>query len=294
MPITGPYDFASSINFYKRSRFESVAGYSDADFVRTMNTDDGPVIIQVPANQADSIRRFSIAWRAPYHLTKIEALRRRLTRMFYLDFDLESFYRSRLDSIMHKLIRRFSGFRLVLTADIFEAAAWAIIGQQVNLRFACSIKDRLSQVAGGQFSVNGRTFRLFPTASAIAGLEMKSLKSMQLSQRKAEYLRDFSHLVSTGELDLDGLTKADADTAAASLQRIRGIGPWSANYILMRGSGHPDAFPFGDSGINRAVMTHYRLAAYPDEKYLRKLSEKWRPYRSLAAFYLWKSLSEIK
>jgi DNA-3-methyladenine glycosylase II len=75
---------------------------------------------------------------------------------------------------------------------------------------------------------------------------------------------------------------------------IRGIGPWTANYVLLRGAGHRDAFPIGDSGINRAVRALYGLERKPDVDYLTALGERWRPFRSLASFYLWRSLQEYR
>jgi DNA-3-methyladenine glycosylase II len=210
--------------------------------------------------------------------------------MFFLDFDLDKFYNHSPDRVMSSLIRQFPGFRPILTPDIFEAAAWAIIGQQVNLQFAYLLKSRLVEYIGRSIVIEGEKYYLFPSVSEVAGMEYKTLRAMQFSGRKAEYLLDFSRMVAGGELDLDRLAETDYEAALNRLLAVRGLGPWSANYILMRGAGHEDAFPIGDSGINQAVKNLYKLKNKPGSEYLLELSQRWRPFRSLATFYLWKSL----
>jgi DNA-3-methyladenine glycosylase II len=117
---------------------------------------------------------------------------------------------------------------------------------------------------------------------------------MQFSQRKAEYLLGLSRLISHGDISLDRLNDISYDDAVKKLTSIRGLGEWSANYILMRGIGHTDCLPIGDSGLTRAVRMFYGLKNNPDDIKIFNLAQKYRPYRSLFTLYLWFYLMEDK
>jgi DNA-3-methyladenine glycosylase II len=285
----GPYEFNLSFSFYRRSKFEMVDRFSDRMFRRPLDCNGQPVLISIPVHEG-LIDPLTVTWQSPESDIDTRLLRRILTKMFYLDFDLSAFYQKKHDKVMRSLINRFPGFRPILTPNLFEAAAWAIIGQQVNLQFAYRIKSRLVEYVGRTFEIDGEAYHLFPRPHEVAEISHERLMSMQFSGRKAEYLHDLAVMIADGQLNLESLQKKDFSEAEAELLNLRGIGPWSANYILLRGAGHRDAFPIGDSGINRAVMTLYGLSEKPDTSYLLDLAERWRPYRSLATFYLWKSL----
>lgn len=286
----GPYDFKLSLAFYRHSRFECLDSDDTARFGRLLLLDGAPVVIRAIPDAGSTSNGLRVDWQSMNGEVDRKKLRRLVNRMFYTDHNISDFYRHRHDPVMRGLIRRFRGFRPILTANVFEAAAWAIIGQQVTLHFAFMLKTRLKRLADRAVVVDGRRHFLFPTAEDIANLDHRTLRSIQLSQRKAEYLRDFSRMVADGRLDLEHMESMDYETVYEKLISIRGLGPWTANYILLRGTGHPDAFPIGDSGINRAVRTLYGLSKKPDTDFLLELGERWRPYRSLATFYLWKSL----
>ena len=286
----GVYSFDLSSSFYRRSKFESIDRYADHYFARPVISDGHPVLIKIRYGPGGLTDPLTVEWQSPHELKNTVSLRRKLIRMFYLDFEIEKFYRHRLDGVMKRLTRSFPGFRPILTPDTYEAAAWAIIGQQVNLQFAYQLKSRLVAYVNRTFELDGEHYHLFPSPADVANIDYDTLRSMKFSGRKAEYLIDFTRMVVSGDLDLEGLADIDYEAGLEKLLSIRGIGPWSANYILMRGAGHRDAFPIGDSGINHAVRKLYRLDKRPDMEYLLELGERWRPYRSLATFYLWKSL----
>jgi len=286
----GPYRFDFSCAFYRRSKFEMVDRYAEKYFMRPLEVSGNPILIRIPYGRGGPLKTLNVHWQAAPGAVNKKELRRTLRLMFCLDWEIEDFYRLRLDPVMRRLVEKYRGFRPILTPNVFEAAAWAIIGQQVNLQFAYRIKSRLVEYVGKRISVDGEKYYLFPSAGDIAGIGYDKLRSMQLSGRKAEYLRDFSRMVADGRLDLESLGGWEYSRAIEKLLSVRGLGPWSANYILMRGAGHIDAFPFGDSGINQAVRKLYRPKDDWSIDDLVKLSDKWRPYRTLAAFYLWKSL----
>jgi len=285
----GPFSFDHSVGFYRRSKFEMVDIFGDDLFVRPLECDGIPVIIRVRGN-AGVAHRLCADWSSPSDNIDRHKLREMIARMFYLDFDIERFYDHAKDDVMKDLTGRFVGFRPILTPSIYEAAAWAIIGQQVNLQFAYTIKNRLVQKINRRVKIEGQKYYLFPRPEEVIGLSHEDLLAMKFSGRKAEYLLDFTRMITGGEFDLNDLTVIDYDTAIDRLLAIRGIGIWSANYILMRGAGHRDAFPIGDSGLTNAIRRQYNLDSRPDAEFVATCGEAWRPYRTLACFYLWKSL----
>lgn len=285
----GPNRFDHSFSFYRRSKFESIDRFGKSFFVRPFLFENDPILIKVRVPEGES-QSFQISWQSPNSIGNKSGLRTKLAQMFYADFDLDLFYNMKLDRVMKKLTDQFRGFRPILTPDIFESAAWAIIGQQINLSFAYQVKSRLVELVNRHFEIDGIIYHLFPTVSDIAVLNHDQLRVMKFSSRKAEYLLGLARSIDEGKFDLYGLAELDYQPAMEKLLPIRGIGPWTANYILMRGSAHRDAFPIGDSGLNSAIKKLYKLDGKPTADYLEDISQRWRPYRSLATFYLWKSL----
>ena len=289
----GPYDFRSSSAFYRKSRFEIDNRFGEDLFVRAFDFDGCPILIKIDCAQNKNQNSLKIEWFSSSARIDKSGLRRLLTKIFYLDFPLEEFYDLKLDPNMKKLTLKYTGFRPIMSPTIFEAAAWSIIGQQVNLAFAYTLKKRVIEKTNRKFVIDKLTYFLFPEPGDIARLNYSDLRAMQFSGRKAEYLIDFARLVDDGKLELERLGELEYEIALEKLLAIRGIGPWSANYILLRGAGHQDAFPIGDSGLNTAINRLYKTEGKPEKDYLAKLSEKWRPCRSLATYYLWKSLQEV-
>ena len=111
-----------------------------------------------------------------------------------------------------------------------------------------------------------------------------------MSRQKSAYFRDLSEKVLSGALPLDSLEAMSDDEVIAALTQVKGIGRWSAEMFLMFRLHRPDVLPVGDLGIVNAVKNVYRLRKKPDAERIRKIGEAWRPYRSVASWYLWRSL----
>ncbi len=197
--------------------------------------------------------------------------------------------RARADGELRRLIAGRRGLRIPQTASVFEGLVWTIVGQQVNLAFAFAIRNRLIDLAGAR-APGG--LRAHPTPAEVARLDYSDLTRLQFSRRKAEYLIDAARAVAAGELDLEGLRRASATRAQETLLGIRGLGRWSANYVLMRSLGFADCVPVGDAGLVRALQEFHGLDARPGPEETLALMARWAPHRSLAAFHLWKTLGE--
>ncbi len=195
------------------------------------------------------------------------------------------------DSLFARLIGNRQGLRVPLAASIWESVAWAIIGQQINLPFAYSLRRALTQTAPSHGTIDGLT--PFPSAHSVAALDYADLTTRQFSRRKAEYVIDTARMVVSGELNLAALAFSGATPfgdAEKTLLAVRGLGPWSAHYVLMRGANWPDCVPVGDTGITAGLRKLYALDYGPTKEETLRLMEPFAPLRSLATHHLWASL----
>ena len=179
------------------------------------------------------------------------------------------------DPVLGELVRRRPGLRVPGCAGGFELAVRAIVGQQVSVAGARTILGRLAALYGG---APGR----FPGPAVLAEVDPGALP---FPRTRGEALRELARLAAGGELDLDA--GADPQATRSRLLGIRGIGPWTAEYIAMRALGDPDAWLPGDVGVRHALE---RLGQPPGERVALKLAEAWRPWRSYAVMHLWAGL----
>jgi AraC family transcriptional regulator of adaptative response / DNA-3-methyladenine glycosylase II len=177
------------------------------------------------------------------------------------------------------------GLRVLLTLDPFEALVWAILGQQVNLAFAYALRRDLIRRVG---LPAGQGLIAHPDAARIITLKVEDLLALRFSRRKAEYLLHAATEVATGRLQLHD--RHTATDIARELLALRGCGPWTAQYVLMRGLGFRDCVPVGDAGLTLALQRRFKLEARPDGPETLRLMAAFAPHRSLATFHLWASL----
>jgi DNA-3-methyladenine glycosylase II len=165
--------------------------------------------------------------------------------------------------------------------DHLTALVGAIVSQQLSTKAAATIFERfLALFPGGTI----------PNAAAIAALDDTALRGVGLSGQKVGYLRDLSARIEDGRLKLDELEALGDEEVIERLTAVKGFGRWTAEMFLMFRLHRPDVLPVGDLGIVTAVQRLYRLRKRPEPKRLLKLGEPWRPYRSVACWYLWQSL----
>jgi DNA-3-methyladenine glycosylase II len=164
--------------------------------------------------------------------------------------------------------------------DHYGALVRAIVGQQLSTKAARTIYGRLTDRFGG------RT----PTPAEIIADDPEELRSVGLSRAKASYLRSLAEHVVSGELELERFDAMPDDEVAAELVAVKGLGQWTADMYLQFHLGRPDVLPVGDLGIRRAVERAYGLPGLPDPAQLTEIAEPWRPHRTLACRYLWRSL----
>ena len=182
------------------------------------------------------------------------------------------------------LVRGHEGARLPQTATVWESLMWAIVGQQVNLPFAYRLRRVLVELRGEP--VPNGLYR-HPTPEGIARLDYEDLTSRQFSRSKARYVIDTARLIASGELPLETFPSREPSEVEAMLLGVRGIGVWTANYVMMRGCAFPDCVPAGDSALSASLQSYLQLDHRPDAPETLTLMERFAPWRSLATFHLW-------
>ena len=168
--------------------------------------------------------------------------------------------------------------------DHYAALVRSIAGQQLSVVAARSIYRRLGEFFGGHTPSPEEVLAADPDEMRVAA---------GLSHAKTRSLRSLAEHVVSGELALDRLEALDDDEVMADLVAVKGIGPWSAHMFLMFHLQRPDILPVGDLGIRKAFQAAYRLPALPDPLEMEKIAEPWRPYRTTACLFLWRSLSAV-
>ena len=192
---------------------------------------------------------------------------------------------ARRDPVLGNLMRRHGPCGLVDSqhTDPFQALVHAIVSQQLSSKAAATIASRVDGLLGG-----------LPTPARIAVVTDAQLRAAGLSGQKVGYLRDLCRRLEDGSLQLDALDDMTDEAVIAALTSVKGIGRWTAEMFLMFRLHRPDVFPIGDLGIVKAIKVAYGLRALPTPTRMLRLGEAWRPYRSVACWYLWASLDNVQ
>ncbi len=187
---------------------------------------------------------------------------------------------SRTDRRMAAIVKRFGPHRPVLTSDPFVSLASSIVQQQISMSAARAIWERVVGLCPRR--------RLTPVAAL--GLTLDALRAVGLSRQKAMYLHDLAAHFSDGRLTRARLRRADDDAVIEAATQVKGVGRWTAQMLLMFCLERPDVWPVDDLGLRKAVRDYDGLAELPDKRRMDEAGEAWRPYRTYASWYLWRSL----
>jgi DNA-3-methyladenine glycosylase II len=189
----------------------------------------------------------------------------------------------RRDPVLAAIIKRYGecGLRTARGTDIFNGLIQSIISQQLSTRAAATIYTRFI----GLLPEGDK-----PAPHHVLPLDDDALRAVGLSRQKIGYLRDLSQKVLDGSLQTELLATLPDEAVIEALTRVKGVGRWTAEMILIFRLLRRDILPVGDLGIVKAIQKAYRLRKPPDAKRMLKIAEPWRPYRSVASWYLWRSL----
>lgn len=247
---------------------------------KALHTPDGPAVLEISLEKEGAWARVHANGKlgpgamAGFHAAAL--------RMLALTSEVSGF-----ESRHASFVAPRRGLRLPLLPTGFDALCWGIIGQQINLKFAISLRRDLIEMAGEPIG----HMRAHPTPESIANMDIAALRRRRYSGAKAGYLIDAARTVAAGKLDIEHLTDGSAVAAEKRLTAQRGIGTWTARYVMLR-SGFGDALPVGDSALATALQHLHKLKERPGPDQTTQLMRVFSPYRSLATMHLWTALKE--
>lgn len=192
---------------------------------------------------------------------------------------------ARRDRVMKKLIPKFGEARLQSRGDAFTTLARSIVGQQISVKAAQSVWDRFAAAVGGP------SHRLAP--DAVLALDTPTLRGAGLSARKAEYLGDLARHFESGTVHVPQWQQMDDEAIIEELVAIRGIGRWTAEMFLIFHLMRPNVLPLDDLGLLKGISLGYFSGEPVSRAEAREVGEAWAPYRSVATWYIWRSLDPL-
>lgn len=291
LDLPADFEWQTLLEFHQRDP-QAVAERSNAQSLEKAWCGQGQAIClrlereQATAAGPASVQVFlSTAASHPAHAEELgSTLLPRLRHMLGLEQAVADFYAAwHLHPQLGPLLEARPGLRLPQTATVFEALSWAITGQQISVGAAVALRRRLIQACGIRHP--GGLY-CYPDAQAVALLGANGLRQLGFSATKAGCLEEISQLLLSGQLDLE--TVSDPETLGSALLAIRGIGPWTVHYTLLRGLAHLDASLEGDAGVRRGLQ---RLLQQPDKvspAQARDWLAPFSPWRALVAAHLWR------
>ena len=201
--------------------------------------------------------------------------------------ELEPFYASAQgDPAMAAITQRFHGLHMPHTASVFEALVLAILGQQIATNVARIIRTLLIETYGPRQTIDGETYYAFPRPETLAALRVEDLRGMKLSQRKAEYVHGIACTALDDPEFIEGLHHLDDEAVVRQITSLRGVGNWTAQWLLIRALGRPDALPLGDLALRRVVSRLYFQDEPLNDTEVEEFCRRWSPYRTYATTYM--------
>jgi DNA-3-methyladenine glycosylase II len=290
LSVDGPFRLSLLLANLRRRPHEIVDLVVGEEYRRLLPHQDRPLLLRVaPDGDAGAAVRLTLhTLDVPPTSADLDFATAALRRVLSLERSPQPFYdHVRDEPVLGPLSARLWGLRPLSSPTIFEMLVMAILGQQISLIAAGAIKARMVRSLGASATLDGHTYYAHPTPEALATAGHGDLVALAFSRRKAEYVRDLAVAVASGALDLEALAGLPHATLVERLLALRGIGRWTAEYVLLRGYGYADALPASDAGLRRQIWRQYALPAPPTEADIIRMSRPWAPYRSWATLYLW-------
>jgi DNA-3-methyladenine glycosylase II len=284
----GPFDLDLTLQRYRLFGDDAAHAYVDGVYQRVIEIDGGLWVYAL--RRGESIAEPVIQVRIlggqaqARHRCKVKA---EVQHALSLDIDLESFYRwAGTDATLAQLTARCYGMRPARAPTLFEALVTSISAQQVNLAFATATRSRLIQRFGPSVTIDGRMLYGFPTPQSLAVASLQELRDMQFSWRKAEYIVNLARLVTSGELRFEEFPHLSNEEIIERITVVKGLGRWTADWLLARGLGRGDVIAAGDLGVRKAVGKFYFDGQTPSIEEVRMFAARWGVFQSLTVHYL--------
>lgn len=218
-----------------------------------------------------------------YGTKNVETAKRQVARLLALDHDGAAFQRVLdADPVLSKVSKERKGFRPVVSYSPYVMAGWAVLSQRIRMSQAAAIQVRLAEHTGDLVEVAGEPVASFPTPKNL--LKVTQFKGIQ--PEKLTRLHAIAEAALEGRLEIDRLNALPYDFARAQLMEIRGVGPWTADGVLIRGCGPADVLPISESTLHGAVANAYGLKKVPTDEEVEKIAKSWAPFRTWVSVLL--------
>lgn len=286
VPTPPNFSFAECLWFLDR-KYDDCVHTVEVNFVRKVIS-DGENMALIEVGELDTYLTINILKGNISEKYCIEFVK----QWFDLERNIIPFYQKlAADKDFAFMITDFKGLRLLGIPDAFEALCWCIIGQQINLTFAYSLKRRLTEKYGQSIELEGKKYWQFPHYEIIAKLQPEDLRAFQFSQKKGEYVIEAAKQFAAGNISKEILLKLSNKEAIKKLTTIRGIGEWTANYLLMKSLHRMECITHGDVGLFNALYAIKGFPKRPAKRLILDLFSNFVGWEGYLVFYLWRSLA---
>lgn len=287
--FSAPFSFARTSDYIGRFENAQTHAVSGERFCQVLADSEGYYLVEVTPWRESAVQADIVVGQES--ASRQAQVRHFVRRTFGSDDELLRFYEfARPDAYLSKWTNDFRGLRVVGIHSLWECLSWSIIGQQVSVASAFATRSRLALYCEARVEWQGKSYEGFPTPEAVLSLTPEELRACGLSKQKAEYLQGLAQELLLEYLSESLLSETDPGVIRARLLEIRGIGPWSVEYAMLRVHGDPDACPLEDIGLRNALAREYRLGRQATLEETRRITDAWRPFRGYATFYIWHTL----
>lgn len=284
----GLFSFPLALDFLRRSPRELLHNLTSDGVSKALKVANETVVFHVRAR--DAALEITFLGRTPSEHVQ-DAVAVYVREWFDLDTDLSAFYAmAENDKLLKNAVALYRGYRIVGQPDLFESIVWAILGQQINLGFPYTLKQRFVQAFGERLARGDSEYYLFPSPETVSVITADQLLPLQFSTQKSRYTIGVAEAFANGALSKAKLAGLPLEDARHHLLKIKGIGNWTANYALMKTFRYPDAFPAEDAGLHNAIKNIKGLERKPTVEEVKKIFRKYKGWEAYATLYLWKTL----
>lgn len=290
--LPSDFNIKANLGYLERNKNECMFEVENEIITRVIVIGETRTLVKIHVNKLNQMIVQFLKDSRPNNQSERAEVAQYIREWFDLDRDLTPFYKmAKADPLLRGPVEDFFGLRVIGVPDLFEALCWGVLGQQINLAFAYSLKKQFVEKFGDSIEWKGKKYWIFPTFEQIAQLTPTDLADIKMTVKKSEYIIGIAQLMASGELSREKLVgMGSLKEAEKSLIKIRGIGPWTANYVLMRCLHFTSAYPIEDVGLHNAIKHLTGLEKKPAKEELLKLSVRWEGWQAYATFYLWRVL----